>query len=218
MTTNIGCVHTLQFCRIRLARLDSNGVPSPGADNLYVSDQQISLAVTLNELAGVDFTQPTGCGEIAYSFQEPGKVKNLDLVLNLATADPELVQLLIGGDLITSGGEVIGFALPAVGTTGNINGTSIEAWTKNITGSDVDPSYPYIRFVFPKTRWTPDAKTLDNNPINHQFKGVGYENPNWYDGPNNDWPDTDTSYRLYSYAGDTSLPTPFCGTQALAAS
>lgn len=207
------CLKTLQLCRLRIARLEPNGVPDPGAGNLYVTDQQISLTLGLEISEGDDFEQKTGCGDICFSYKDRDRVKGLNLQLSLCTADPELTELLIGGDLITDGGDTIGYALPEVGTTGNPYGVSLEAWTKNISGSSLDPDYPYVRWVMGKTFWTPSDKTFENGPIVHNFTGKGEENVNFHDGPANDWPYT--SDRLYQYAVDTALPTAQCGAQVL---
>lgn len=206
------CIKTLQFCRLRVARLNANGTPKVGSGNLYITDQQISLVIGLNLSAGDDFEQKTGCGDISFSFKDRDKVKNLTLTLILATAEPEITELLIGGDLITSGPDTIGYALPAVGTTGNEDGCSVEGWTKNIRGSTLDEDWPYVRWVLPKTFWTPSNKTLANNPITHEYTGTGEENENWLDGPVNDW--DFTSDRLYQYAADTDLPDALCEAQA----
>lgn len=210
------CFKTLQLCAIRLARLEANGVPDPGAGNLYVSDQMISLTVGVEISEGDDFEQKNGCGAICFSFKDRDQITGLNLQLSLCTAEPEITELLIGGDLLLDGADTRGFALPAVGTIGNELGVSLEAWTKNISGSTLDADFPYVRWVFPKTFWTLADKTFENGPIVHNFTGKGEENVNWFDGPANDW--SYDSDRLLQYAADTSLPTASCGAQSLAVS
>lgn len=207
------CFHTMQLCRLRVARLEPNGVPDPGTGNLYITDAQISLTLGLDVSEGDEFEVKNGCGDICFAFTDVDRIKGLNLELALCSADPELFELLTGGDRLTSGSETVGYALPEVGSAGNENGCSIEAWTKNITGSDLDPDFPYVRWVFPKTRWTFADKTFENGPITHSFTGQGYENSNWHDGPANDW--DYTSNRLFQFAGDISLPTAACGAQTL---
>lgn len=211
MPTN--CFHTMQLCRLRVARLEANGVPDPGDKNLYVTDAQISLTLGLDITEGDEFEVKNGCGDVCFAFADVDRIKGLNLEIELCMADPELFVLLTGGDLLTVGAETVGYALPPVGETGSEAGCSLEAWTKNITGSDLDADYPYIRWVFPKTRWTFADKTFENGPITHSFTGKGYENSNWHDGPANDW--DYTSDRLFQYAGDTALPAPVCGAQTL---
>lgn len=210
------CFKLLQFCRIRIADLYSNGVPAQGAKSLYVSDQQISLTIALNLSTGDDFEQKTGCGDVCFSFKDRDKIKNLNLTLSICTHEPELTQLLVGGDLLTSGSDTVGYALPAVGSVGNVNGVSLEGWTKNIRGSTLDEDFPYVRWVFPRTYWTPSDKTFENGPIVAAFTGTGEENDNWFDGPVNDW--DFESGRLWQYAGDTALPTASCEAVTLVAS
>lgn len=214
MATN--CFKTLSLCRLRIARLDASGVPEPGAKNLYVTDSQISLTLGLEISEGDDFEVKNGCGDICFSFKDRDQIKGLNLELAVCTADPELTELLTGGDLLTSGGDTVGYALGSVGSVGNENGVSVEAWTKNISGSSLDADYPYVRWVFPKTFWTHSDRTFENGPITHSYTGEGQENVNWFDGPANDW--DYTSDRLFQYAGDTTLPTAACGAQTLVAS
>lgn len=207
------CFHLLSLCRIRVARLEPNGVPDPGAGNLYVSDAQISLTLGLEISEGDDFEQKNGCGDICFAFKDRDKIKGLNLELSLCDADPQMAELLTGGTVFTSGSEAVGYALPPVGDVGNEFGVSVEAWTKNISGSTLDADYPYVRWVMPKTFWTFSDKTFENGPIVQAFTGKGEENANWHDGPANDWDFTSTS--LFQYAGDTSLPTAQCGSQTL---
>lgn len=209
------CFKLLRFLRLRVARLEPNGVPDPGADNLYVTDSQISLAIGYNNRAGDDFEQPNGAGDICFAFLEPDKYKNLTFALSVCDHSPEFYELLIGGGLIEEGGESIGHSLPLVGTAGNTNGVSMEGWSHNIEGSGISADYPYVRHVFGKTTWVPADKTLENNPIVSAFTGVGYENDNLHDGVGNDFPaDAITqSNSLYMWFGDTLMPDAVCGAQ-----
>lgn len=210
------CYHTLSVCMSRVAKLAANGAPLAGAKNLYVTDSIISVTLSVQLKAGQDFEQDNGCGELCFAFKNRDQIKGLDLQSSFCQEDPELTQLLSGGDLLTTGGNTTGYALPYVGTVPNPNGVSLEIWTKNIDGSAVDASYPYVRWVFGRTYWTPADTTFAAGPIVHPFTGKADENAHWDDGPVNDW--DYISDRLYQYNGDTDLPTSACGAQALIAS
>lgn len=212
------CPRTLQFCAVRLALLDGSGVPDPGAANLYVSKQVVLMTVAPNLEKGVDLTQKTGCDEIDFAYKGQDQLKEWTMGITFTTPDPDLVYLLAGGAKITKAGKTIGYGSPAIGTIGNSNGVCLEGWTKNIKGNTLDGTYPYLRWVFPKTTWVHGEKRFDNTPITHPFTGEGFENPNIYDGPANDFPDVNESYRSMTYFADTSLPTTQCQAVALAAS
>lgn len=209
------CPKLIQFCRIRAGALAANGNPLPGAKNLYVSSGQVSLGVTMNLEAGDDFVQKNGCGEICYSFKARDQVKNLTLTLQQCDHDPEFKVLLQGGSLLTVLGETVGYKLPPVGSVGSENGVSIEGWVKNITGSGIDADFPYVRFVLPKTFWTPGDFTMENSPIPANYTGEGQENSQIADGPSNDI-DFDLSDTLLGFFGDTELPDAACEAVALA--
>lgn len=210
------CYHLLRFIHLRAELLAADGSPIAGAGNRYETTDQISLAVGYNNRAGDDFESITGGGVICYSFLEPDKYKNLTFALSVCSHSPEFMQMMLGGDFITSGGVRIGYALPEVGTTGNINGVALTGWTYNIDGSGVDDEYPYVKHLFGKTTWTPADKTFENNPISNDFTGVGYENDQYFDGGENDW--AGISNRLWQFQGTTTLPTASCDAVASAAS
>lgn len=213
------CFKMFRFVRTRFAQLDTDGSFLSGPKNLYVTDTNVSLAIGYNNEAGDDFTQKNGGGDICFAFLDPDKYKNLTLALVFCDHDPEAQKLLVGGKLVVVGGESIGVSLPRVGTAGNADGVSMEGWSLNNSGSGIDPTFPYVRHVFGKTRWTPSDKTLENNPITNAFAGVGYENENLFDGPADDLPfiEEDQWSSLYTWYGDTELPDSACGGQVLTA-
>lgn len=211
------CHHLLRFVRARFAQLDTDGSFVSGPKNLYVTNTGISLVIGYNNEAGDDFSQKNGSGDICFSYLDTDKYKSLTLGISFCDHDPEAQVLLVGGELLVVGGNTIGATLPRVGTAGNARGVSLEGWTLNIEGSGVDATYPYVRHVFGRTVWTPDGKTLENNPIVNAFTGVGRENAAFFDGPANDVIFPSQMASLYSYYGDHDIPDPVCGGQQLTA-
>ena len=215
---NIDCAASLQLCALRVARLEPDGVPDPGAGNVYTTDALILLTPTAVYTEGDDLEQKNGCGSVCISFKDCDRFKRVDAELQLCAPDPELHELLLGGDLITSGANTIGFAMPEVGGTTCPNGVSIEAWTKAWDGDAQATDMPYWRFVMPRTYWKLGARNLENAFMTNPLTGFGVQNPNFFDGPANDVPDTDISHRALYWFRDDSLPTVDCGANTLVAS
>lgn len=210
------CRAHVQACAMRVTRLEPNGVPDPGADNLYVSDALTRLEVTTVLSEGDEFEVKNACGEVCVNFKDCDRLKRLDITLGLCKPDPELLELLAGGTVLESGAAV-GYAYPAIGQTSCPNGVSIELWAKRITDSGaLDPDFPYEWYVLPRVYLNPTTRTFENGPITVELTGEAIENENWFDGPSNDWPvDSD---RVLQSLPTTTMPTPTCGYQSLVAS
>lgn len=210
------CLKLLRFLRVRIEQLAADGSPVAGAGNMFVADTQISMAIGYNNRAGDDFESINGGGSICFAFLEPDTYKNLTFALSMCDHNPEFMEMMLGGDLIASGGVNIGYALPAVGTAGNENGVALTGWTNNISGSGIDSEWQYVKHLFPKSNWTPADKTFENNPITNDFAGIGYENVQYLDGGQNDW--AGVSDRLWQFQGTNTIPDADCDAQSLLAS
>lgn len=210
------CRPQIQACATRVARLESNGVPSPGDDNLYVSDALVSLSFTVETAEGEEMEIINACGEPCLSFKDDDKIRRLSIEFELCTPDPELTELLVGGSVLTDG-DAVGYGFPQLNTVPNPNGVSLELWAKRVTsGGTLDPEHPYARWVFPLTKLFIDSATFENGPFQPTFQGFAVENENWFDGPTNDWPvDSD---KVAQWLPVTTLPETSCGYQVLAAS
>lgn len=213
----IDCSGSLQVCALRVTRLEPNGVPDPGAGNIYTTDALVLLTPTAVYTDGDDLEQKNGCGSICMSFKDCDRFKRVDAELQLCAPDPELHELLLGGDLISLAGDSIGFAMPEVGGSCH-DGVSVEAWTKAWDGDSQATERPYWRWVMPRTYWRLGAKNMENALMTNPLTGFGVENPNFFDGPANDIPDTSVSHRAFYWFRDTALPTVQCGTSTLVAS
>jgi len=196
--------------------LDGIGVPDPGADNLYVTNAAITLGVTAENTEGEDFEQKNGCGEIGVTFKDRDRIKRLNLTLTLTIPDPEITEMLVAGEVISSAGDVIGYAYPEIENQPTHNGVGMEAWSKRIVSGALATDYPYWQWVFGKTTWAIGERSLGNEIMITNFTGFAEENPNFFDGPTGDWPYT--SDRVLQYAAVTAIPVTSCGTQELVAS
>lgn len=213
------CAASLQVCTMRVARLEPNGVPDPGADNIYVTDTLITLGADPVIAEGEEFELKNGCGGLAVTFKDCDRLKRITLSMTLATPDPELWQMLAGGTVLYDADDnAVGWQAPEIGVDTCPDGVSIEVWTKAIVDGHQADENPYLWWAFPRTKWSigGGAKNFGNEIMTHPITGFAEENPNWFDGPLNDWPHDST--RVYQYTRTPSMPEPSCGYQALSAS
>lgn len=210
------CLASVQACMIRVARLDTDGVPLPGADNLYVSDAIVELRANPNVKAGTEITAENGCGDTCVSYKSPGSTQWWDIELSICKPDPELTELLAGGAVLESGAAV-GYGVPYLNEPAGESGVSIELWSKRILNGSLHPTYPYWRWVLPKVQSIVlGERRFFNGALENPFVGQAVENDNWFDGPANDWPVA--SDRAFMWLPDTGIPDATCGFQSLAAS
>lgn len=204
----------VQACAIRVARLDSNGVPTPGAGNMYTSDALTELTATPVYEDADELTQKSACGTTCLDYTGDDSFKRLDVSLTICTSDPFLMAMLGAGDVLVDG-DVNGWAMPEIGPlTGN--GVSIEVWAKRIDDGDLDIDFPYAWWVLPKIKnLRYGEKKFENGASLPVFTGRGYQNPNWFDGPLNDWPVA--SDRALQWMPTAALPV-ISGLQPIAAS
>lgn len=210
------CRPQVNACAVRVARLDTNGVPLPGANNMYVSDAFVRVSWASVYTDGEEIEEKNACGITVVSYRGRDTFKRGDIELELVTADPYLSEMLSGGDLLTSGSLPKGFAAPPIGPVEG-NGVSIEVWAIRVDDGDQDADYPYAHWVYPKIvnlrLGDHEHANAANKPV---FTGQAYENPNWFDGPVGDWPAL--SDRAYQWLPTNVIPTPSCAYQTLAAS
>lgn len=209
------CLGQLHACRMRLANLEPNGVPKPGADNLYVTDALVRMATTPVYTEGEEITVQNACGENCMDYKGDDNFRRVDVVIEICTQDPVLSAMLSQG-VVLADGDARGYAAPPLGVQSG-NGISVELWTKRINDGDLDPDFPYAWWAFPKIKGLrPGEKAFEKGPVANIFNGRGLENPNWFDGPLNDWPAT--SDRVYQWIETDTLPDASCGAQVLVAS
>lgn len=206
------CASSLFACLMRITRLDDDGSPLVGANNLVVSEALARVVFEPDVEAGTEHTQKNACGNIQASYKKRDQVKRLKLTLDLLVPDPALQEILVGGAVLAAGD---GYAYPPLGDT-NEDKVSLEVWSQAIIDGDVADVNPWIWWVFPETKWQYASRTLEEGFMGLPFTGEATENPNWDDGPANDWPAVSTSVVQHLRIDD--IPDIQCGYQTVVAS
>lgn len=208
------CRSQLHACAIRVALLTATGAPSVGASNMYVSDALVAFTFTPVYTDGDEVEDKNACGTVKVNYKSPDSFKRGDVSIELVTPDPFLTAWLGGGALIpASGGVPAGAQAPPIGAiTGN--GVSVELWTKRVDDGDLDATYPYAHWAYPKIKNLRIAPhTHGNSPLHATFTGQAYENLLWGDGPLNDF-DVDSD-RVYQWVPTATLPAATCALGAV---
>lgn len=205
-----------QACLIRVARLDDNGAPDWGADNLYVSEGLIQLDWSPNIDDGDELEQADGCGNEKLFYSADDNLRDLELSMQIVAPEPELLEMLAGGTIHTLSDDTVGYGIPGPGPLGGSQDVSIELWERIIVdGSIAD----YARYVFPRTRkWRRTGSTHQNDVLNVELEGTGVEAGSWGNGPGDDWNLlSDEAVTIYDWAIETQTrPTATNGAQELA--
>lgn len=205
---------SLYVVAMRVAVLNSSMGFTEGASGLYVSDSLVKVEVEPDYEDGDEKTQKNGAGRVCLNYKTPSTPKGINVKgLQLCTPDPDLEQYLAGGLVLTDSGDTVGYAMPAVGTDPTPNGVSIEFWTRAIVNGAPAAVNPYIQWVAPRVFLKRSSQTLQEDPLETTFEGFGTENPNWGNGPVNDW--TLDSSRAWFYRRTSTLPTAQLGPQAI---
>lgn len=210
------CAGSLQVCAMRLARLDDDGTPLVGADNMIVTNDFSTWSYSFEMSEGEDFEQKNACGDISVAYKEQDRIKRVNLGVTFTKPLPEVHDFLFGGTTIVEGGDVIGWIPPGTGENPNPNGVSAEIWTKAIVDGAQASDRPWIWWPWPRTKWVPADRSMGNEVHTAPFTGFTEQNPNWGDGPGNDWVYDDPTH--FAWVRTDDIPTPTCGTLPLVGS
>lgn len=218
----IGLYGSLKLCVIRVARIDPSTclfVETTG-DNTeaVVSKAAVSLKSSPEYDTGEEYIQKNGCGDIVISVKDCDRLKRVNLEMELCLRDLELLELLTGGNLyskiINGQATNIGLGRRGVGLACQ-SPVSIEVWSKaaDASGDCVTPDLGWWRSVWPKATLTLQDVELGNQIAMIRLSGFGEPNPNWRNGPFNDWPADETldPAEPEAFVLDDAPPTPGVG-------
>lgn len=186
-------------CVVRVAALDTDCSPLGGNGSGWVTTGLVTMTATPDIEEGTVFEPKTACGSIAYTYEEPDRVKRVNLAGEFIFHDLEAMELMFGGSVILGAGggdfagEVIGYAVPNYTETAN-NGVYFEVITQ-VSGEGAGDciasgsGFPtYFGHIFGKVKMAIGERTFENDVARLSFTGKATANPNLFDGPWNDFP------------------------------
>lgn len=176
------CLAAIRFCRLRATRLNADGLPHNGPNNVYVTDKPVSLAITPVIEAGEDRTRIGGCDCIVATYRGKDKLKWFDFALELAVWEPGLVELLTGATARLDGSDPVGFdwSDQAFNCSGDVQpAVVLEGWQVLQNQGSPDLTFPYMRWVWPMSFWQIGDYTLENDFAAPTLNGYSQPNSNW---------------------------------------
>src|SRR4051812_36062936 len=94
------CGISLGVCRLRITKIDgTTGCVLSEADNSFVLEDIISVAVTPNVETGTDNTLVGGCGCRIATYKAPDFLKRYDLTMTTPVKSAALESILTDGDV-----------------------------------------------------------------------------------------------------------------------
>lgn len=212
------CAGQIHVCAFRVCALDEDGTPLVGAGSMYVSNALAKATIKPVYDAGDEIKEKNACGETLIDFLDDPTFVRADLDLDFILPDPYLHAILISnGSLLLPSGGGVGFAFPPVGKVGG-NGVSIEMYAKRVIGSSQSSVHPWALWGLPKVRSLQlGDRELSSTAQHSLITGQCNENPNWFDGPTNDWDGVATD-RCAQWIPVDTIPDTACGAEAVLAS
>lgn len=192
------CASAILLCALRATRLNADGSLAPGPNNVYITNNPISMTPTPNIKQGIDVQQVGGCGCVCASYKGPDALLRFDIDLELCAWEPGLLEITTGAALVVDDSDVP----VAIGNSWPMNigcnvptqpPFALEAWAQNFLpdGSQVADPASYQRFVWPMAFASLDAFTLGADFGNPKLKLWTRANPAWGpQGPYGDYPAT----------------------------
>lgn len=208
------CVSQVMATRLRVSRLHDDGTLDPGADNLYVTEALISISSAPDVLAGTVIQQKNGSGNICMHRRSDDQTLAYNLSMSLCQLDAELIEMLTGATLVTSGGVTVGLQRPKIGSVKPA--VCVEAWAEaRDTHEQVVTANGllWVHWIWPHVKWTAGQHTMEEGALVVPLTGYAEENDSMGTGPAADWPDLFTAAEGYFL--DEDIPDGVCGYQEL---
>lgn len=207
------CGISLGVCRLRVTKIDpTTGCVESAADNSFVLEDIISVAVTPNIETGTDTTLIGGCGCKIATYKAPDILKRYDLTLTTPIKSAALEALLTDGGVLYDNSTTpvpVGYSFPTdLACDESQIPVAIEFWTKNWVDDAQDGTLPWIHWVFPYSLWTPGPQTVNNDFSQPDFVGFTRSNECWGDGPYGDGPEATYGASSFSLATGGWFYTP----------
>ena len=208
----VNCGVSFGLCAVRVTKLNDVGAVIDEPDNSYVSDKAVTVSMTPNIETGNTFSLRNGCGCSLARFKSTDIFNWFEFSFARGALEPELEHMLLGGETIIDGADVVGINGPgALECDEGEPGVAFEFWTQHIVGSGLDSIHPYVHWLFPFTIWQLGDNTAEEDLMQLTLNGFSRTNTAWGGGPYADGPPDGQSVTEWAYwKTNDLLPTAAC--------
>lgn len=174
-------------CAWRISREDPDGTPDFGnATGAFVVCGGITKFTHDFEIeGGTKIFQQDSCGAACVNVALDDIVKWVNFEITLCKDDYRIHEILGTSDAITDGGDVVGRSVTMAAGCEVVAKTpvALELWVPQYDCDELDPDFPYQRWVLSRAKLTPAGFDISADPALPVFKGRAYNNANFDDGP-----------------------------------
>jgi len=179
------CATPIKARVMRVIRLDTCGVPVSGVGGLVVTKGFVSIEVAPEYEDGEEFLVKNANGDFCVNEKDANSLKRVGLTMNFCAVDPDLVAIVAGERVLTTGGPATGTGV-AFGEGLLTARFGLEVW-QPLAGASACAGgvQNFIYWAFPNVG---NAKignmTFENGPLTFQM--VADTKPaaaQWGDGP-----------------------------------
>lgn len=167
-------LRSLKGRTMRLTRLDECGEPVVGVCSSIVTNGFISVEFSAEVESGEEYTQKNAWGDFCVSEKDRDRTKWLNVAISMCEIDPNVLDIVGGGSIITNGTDSIGASF---GKDGNVEAFALEVWTKQAGAACAGGVAEWGYFVVPYiTNGNIDGSvTIENGTMTLGMKGEGQE-------------------------------------------
>lgn len=211
------CPASILACGMRVTVLDSLGNVANQANNYYVSNKLIELQFTADNFEPAEREQVSGCNCLIASAKFPPLLKRFNLEIQKGALEPALESLMLGGSVVLNGSDPIGQWFPNNSECGDTPPpyVALEVWSQAFEGNAQSPTWPYVHWIWPMTRWSIGQSTLNTDLKTTVLTGFSNPNSRWGHGPYDDDPGEVIGPQGGYWFTTTVPPTAECGYQTV---
>lgn len=208
----VNCGVSFGLCAVRVTKLDVTGAVINEENNSYVTDKAVTISMTPNIETGNTFSLRNGCGCSLARFKSEDVFNWFEFSFARGALEPALEQMLLGGEVIEDGADVVGINGPGALACDELPPiVALEFWTQHIFGSGLDSIHPYVHWVFPSTKWQLGDNTAEEDLMQLTVNGFSRTNTAWGSGPYGDGPPDGQAVTEWAYwKTDDDLPEASC--------
>lgn len=184
------CPSSILACGMRVTLLDSLGNVASGPNNSYVSDKLIQIQTTPDTFAPAEAQQVSGCNCLVASAKFPELLKRFNLEVQKGALEPALESMMVGTTVVLDGADPIGewWQDNSICGHGTPPYVALEVWSQAFEGNGQSPTWPFVHWIWPMTRWIQGQSTLNVDFKQDVLTGFSLPNDRWGHGPYSDSP------------------------------